>query len=103
MQTEREAFLRVRATVRRLMRHWEITDKDLARAFGMSRQAINYRINGRTTIHEDDAAGFAAYFRVPKAVLQMAPNDALRWVLDHPDAGPEAARAKGAYVQSEAA
>jgi Zn-dependent peptidase ImmA (M78 family) len=103
MRAEREALLRVRPAVRKLMKYWDLTDSDLAAAFGVSRQAINYRINGRTVIHEDDAAGFAAYFRVPKEILRMAPDDALRYVLDHPECGPPSMRGKGASLSSAVA
>lgn len=66
------------------MRYFELTDAHLAEAFGISRQAMNYRINGRTVISDDDLAGFAAFFGVPKEVLYLSPDDVIRWVLDHP-------------------
>ena len=81
----REARLRVRPVLRRLMRHFELTDRALADAFGISRQAMNYRINGRTTIPPEEVAGFAAFFGVPEQVMYLTPDEALRWVLDHPD------------------
>lgn len=85
MTSAREARQRVRRVIRKLMRHWDLHDADLADAFGVSRQAMNYRLTGRTAIAPEEEAGFAAFFGVPTAVLYLPPDDALRWVLDHPE------------------
>jgi len=84
----RQARRQVPIVVRRLMRHFDVTDRHLAEAFGLSRQAINQRVNGKTPIRPEEEDGFAAFFGLPAEVLRLAADDALRWVLDHPDAGP---------------
>lgn len=80
----REARRHAPAVLRRLMRHFDLTDGDLADAFGVSRQTVNAWANGRTRIPEEIETGLSAYFMVPKEVLHSSPDDALRWVLDHP-------------------
>lgn len=80
----KEARQQVPAVLRRLMRYYDLTDGDIAAAFGVSRQTVNAWANARTRIPEEYETGLAAYFEVPKEVLYSTPDEALRWVLDHP-------------------
>ena len=70
--------------LRRLARYYEVTDLQLALALDVSRQTVNSWVNGRTRIPDEIEAGLAAFFGVPREVLYLSPDDALRWVLDHP-------------------
>ena len=55
---------------------------------GMTRQAIYNRLHGTAGFKSEEMAGLAVLFGVPTGVLSMAPDDALRWVLDHPERRP---------------
>jgi plasmid maintenance system antidote protein VapI len=80
----KEARQQVPAVLRRLMRYFDLTDGDVAAAFDVSRQTVNAWANARTRIPEEIETGLAAYFGMPKEVLYSSPDDAIRWVLDHP-------------------
>lgn len=93
--------------LRQLMAYSGVTGGQLARAFGMSRQAMSLRITGKQRFGADEIAGLAACFGVPVQVFYLSPDEALRWVIDHPQAVAEAVKsmvaAKGAYIISTAA
>lgn len=80
----KHARQQVPAVLRRLMRYFDLTDGEIAAAFGVSRQTVNAWANGRTRIPEEIETGLAAYFGMPKEVLYSTPDQAIRWVLDHP-------------------
>ncbi len=81
----REAHLRVPAVMRRLMRHLDLTDADLGEALGgVKRQTVNSWANGRTRIPVEIEGGLATLFDMPREVLYLSPDEAIRWVLDHP-------------------
>ena len=74
------------------MRYFDVTDGQLGLALEVKRQTVNSWINGRTRIPDEFEKGIAAYFGVEEAVLRMEPDDALRWVLAHPElTSPEGA------------
>lgn len=83
-----DAEKRVPDTVRALKRHFNVSDRALATAFGTSRQTMNGRINSATKLTAAEVAGFAYFFRVPEGVLYLTRDEAIRWCLDHPEAGP---------------
>jgi transcriptional regulator with XRE-family HTH domain len=80
----REDHERAAKVVRRLARYYEITDLQLASALNVSRQTLNSWVNGRSRMPDEIEAGLAVFFGVPRDVLYRTPDDALRWVLDHP-------------------
>lgn len=80
----REAHQRVPAVMRRLMKHLDLTDSDIGEALDVKRQTVNSWANGRTKIPAEIEEGFAALFDVPREVLYLSPDEAIRWVLDHP-------------------
>lgn len=73
----------VPAVVKRLMSYFDVSAAELARAFNVSRQAMALRLNGGTALKAEEVWGFSTYFGVPVEVMGLAPDDALRWVLDH--------------------
>ncbi len=85
VENARLARQRLPRTIRALMRLYDVTDQEVADAFGFgSRQALNNRLTGRTAIAPEEEEGFARFFGVERHVLYMEPEDAMRWALDHP-------------------
>jgi DNA-binding XRE family transcriptional regulator len=74
-----------RLTVRQLTRLIGVRQTEIADALGMSRQTFNGRMTGATNLEPWELAGIAAMLGVPVHVLEMEPNDAIRWILDHPE------------------
>lgn len=68
------------------MRYQGVTDGQVAEALGVgvSRQTVNGWANGRTKIPIEMEDGLAVLFDVPKEVMHLTPDAAVRWVLDHP-------------------
>ena len=85
-----DAQKQVPLTVRALKAYYGVSDAALGRAFGTSRQTINGRLTKATKLSAGEVAGFARFFRVPEGVLYLTKDEAIRWCLDHPDAGPPA-------------
>lgn len=75
--------------IRRLALHYDVTASDLAEQLGVTRAAVSSRLNGKTVIRSEELAGLAHYFGVPILVFYLEPDEALRWVLDHPEHRPE--------------
>ena len=73
----------VPGVLRRLKSYCEVTDMEIAEATGIPRSTVRSKMHGAPCVTRDLQA-FAAYFDVPLSVLVMTPDDALRWVLDHP-------------------
>jgi hypothetical protein len=69
--------------LRRLKNYCDVTDAEIAEATGIPRSTVRSKMGGAPCTVKDLAA-FAAYFDVPMAVFVMSPDEALRWVLDHP-------------------
>ena len=70
--------------LRALKRHCGVTDQDIAEVLGLTRQTVQNRFAGKTAIAPWELAGLAAFFDLPEAVLFDGPDEAIRWVLDHP-------------------
>lgn len=70
--------------IKRLMRLYGLREEEVADAFGMTRQAINNRLTGRTPIPCSEEDGWALLLHVPKELLHGAPEHALRWAIEHP-------------------
>lgn len=97
----------VPGTLRRLKAYYGLTDREIALASGMKRSTVQSRMAGSdTTATELDKLAQALH--VPVVVLFMRPDEALRWVLDHPFAEPAEPidapgdSAKGVYLSSAA-
>jgi transcriptional regulator with XRE-family HTH domain len=88
-----EAERRVPANVRALKAHYGVSDAALGAAFGTSRQTINGRLTNATRLRAAEIAGFARFFNVPPGVLYLTREEAIRWCLDHREAGPISLRA----------
>lgn len=71
-------------TIRRLMNYFGISMTELVEVLGVGRQTAYNRMSGSSSFRQEDLAGLAAFFEVPVAVLQGPPDDAVRYVLDHP-------------------
>lgn len=83
VQTATTSAENVPAVLRRLKNYCEVTDVEIAEATGIPRSTVRSKMQGAPCTVRDLAA-FAAFFDVPLGVFVMSPDDALRWVLDHP-------------------
>lgn len=76
---------RVRANVRVLKAHRNLSDEAIARTAGYSsRQVLSARLNGRTDMSSEDYARIASALRVEPHVLMMRADEVLAWIEDHP-------------------
>jgi hypothetical protein len=85
VNTARQKWQDVPHVLRALKRYFEITDEQLGVALGLTRQAVQSRLGGASKITPWELAGFAALFGIPESLFFGSPDEALRWVLDHPD------------------
>lgn len=84
METARQKWERRRETIKLLADYLGFKTAELARRMEMNRSTMTGRLNGSTQVEPWELAGFAAVFGVPVEVLEMDPEDAIRWVLDNP-------------------
>lgn len=84
MEEARQHWARRGETVATVARFLNWTTSALADEMGMTRPTITSRLKGHTTMERWELPGFALVLGVPVEVLEMEPNDAVRWVLDHP-------------------
>lgn len=80
---------RTRATVKALKGYRGITDQDIAKLLGWTRQKVQSYVAGPTRFTDEALVAFGYALEVPGYVLMLEKDDALRWVLDHPH-GPDA-------------
>jgi predicted DNA-binding protein (UPF0251 family) len=76
---------RIRWTHRRhvvagLARVEDLSQGDLARGMGMSRQTLSTRLSGQSSITPWELDGFAVILGVERHVLEMEPPAALEWL-----------------------
>ena len=83
-----EARTVVPKTVDRLMTHFGVSAIALGQELGVSRQAVYSRLRGTAGFKSEEMVGLSVLFGVPTQVLSLSPDDALRWVLDHPERRP---------------
>lgn len=83
MIRSRIAWNNRRHTIAGLARVEGIHDASLARSMGMSRQKLSNRLSGQNTIPPWELDGFSVVLGVERAVLDMEPAEALRWVAAH--------------------
>lgn len=75
----------VPATLRALKRHCGLTDKEIAETAGMKRSTLNNRQSGLQPATADELQRLAKdVYDVPIFVLFFPPDEAVRWVIDHP-------------------
>ena len=83
MEAARQQWAQHGETVATLARFLNWTTSALADQMGMTRPTITSRLKGHTKMEPWELPGFAAVLGVPVEVLNMAPNEAVRWVLDN--------------------
>jgi transcriptional regulator with XRE-family HTH domain len=75
----------VPATLRALKRFCGLTDQQIADAADMRRSTLHNRQSGLSPATADELGRIAAdVYDVPIFVLFLPPDEAIRWVLDHP-------------------
>lgn len=84
LEAMRAAKTRVPSVIRQLMTYKRLRMYHLAEALGIEPTSMSARLNGKTVIKQEELAALAVLFRVPVAIFYMGPDQALRWVLDHP-------------------
>ena len=75
-------------SVAAIVNHLRIRQQQLAVVLGLDNQRVSERLNGRRRIQGWEMDAFAIILEVPPAVLRMAPDEAVRWVIDNPQARP---------------
>lgn len=90
--------------LRRLKAYRGLTDQQIAVRSGMKRSTVQSRMAGKP-VPTDELDELAHALGVPVVVLFMPADEALRWVLDHPEMPPAAdatpqSEAKGASLRS---
>lgn len=101
-QAVERAQANVPATLRKLRDFYGWTDVDLAARTGIPRTTLASRLRKTHPIAatSPELAAFAAAYGVPVGVLFLEPNEALRWLIDHP--GKEENYAKPGYLKTPA-
>lgn len=84
LEAMRRAKTGVPSVIRQLMAYKGLRAYHLAAALGVEPTSMSARLNGKTVIKQEELAALAVLFDVPIAVFYLSPDDALRWVLDHP-------------------
>ena len=84
MNGVRGQWANVVPSLRALKRHCGVTDQDIAEVLGLTRQTVQNRFAGKTAIAPWELAGLAAFFDIPEEILFDGPDEAIRFVLDHP-------------------
>jgi DNA-binding XRE family transcriptional regulator len=79
----KEQYLRRNKTVRLLMRNLDLSQSKVAEVLGVSRQAVHQKVVGTSRFEPWELDGVAAAMGVPREVVDMEPDEALRWALDH--------------------
>lgn len=78
---------RTRSTIKALKGYRGLTDQDIADRIGWGRSRVQSYVAGPTKLTDEALTAFGFALEVPGYVLMLEKDDALRWVLDHPD-GP---------------
>jgi hypothetical protein len=89
-------------TLRTVQDYYRVSNVKLGLASGIPTSTVRNKVLGLTPLLTAESERFAEALGVPFEVLTMAPADALRWVIDHPEAGPPGTGAKGAELSSAA-
>ena len=70
-------------TVAKVAKFLNWTTSALADQMGMTRSTLTGRLKGHTAMEPAELRGFSLALGVPVHVLEMEPNQAVRWVIDH--------------------
>jgi hypothetical protein len=84
IQDARQRWERYRETIVKLTKFLDISTTDLADEMGMTRPTMTGRLKGYSRIEPWELPGFALALGVPVEVLDLEPDEAVRWILDHP-------------------
>lgn len=84
LEAMRLAKTRVPNVIRALMSYTRHRTYHLAAALGVTPTSVSARLNGSTVIKQEELAALGVLFDVPVEVFYLEPDQALRWVLDHP-------------------
>jgi transcriptional regulator with XRE-family HTH domain len=76
----------VPAVLRQLRNYWGTNDAVLSRLTGIKRTTLANKMKGNGAFSPGEMRALAAVFGVPIEVLYLKPGDAVRWILDHPEA-----------------
>lgn len=85
MEAERRRWDERRDTIVTLARYLNISTTELAAQMGITRPTMTGRLKGYSRIEPWELPGFALVFGVPVEVLDLEPDEAIRWVLDNPE------------------
>lgn len=85
MAERREWWATRYRTVEAVARHLKIPGRDLGRLLGVSQSTISKKLAGVVRLEPWELDALAHVLGVPEYVLWSEPNDAIRWILDHPD------------------
>jgi hypothetical protein len=85
-----EARTRVPKTVEKVLGYYSLTGADVSRVLGLNPQTVHNKLSGRSAFRHEEIVGLARWLATPiDVLLRLEPDDALRWVIDHPDVRPE--------------
>ncbi len=85
----RQQWEEQRTTVRQVLRYLGASQSEIAEGLGLTRQSLNGRLMGRIQFNPWELDAIAKGLGIPRKVLNGSPEDAIRWLLDHPEVAPE--------------
>lgn len=74
----------VPVVLRKLLRHYGLTQGGAAVMMGKSTSWMQERVSGRTACSHVDLAGLSRLLGVPVDLFYRDPNEAVRYAIDHP-------------------
>lgn len=89
-------------TLRTVQDYYRVSNVKLGLAAGIPTSTVRNKVLGLTPLGTAESERFAQALGVPLDVLTMRPDEALRWVMEHPEAGPLGSPVKGAYLSPAA-
>lgn len=75
----------VPAVLRRFRNYMGTNDAELARLTGIKRTTLANKMKGNGSFSPGEMHALAEVFGVPVDVLYLEPDNAVRWLLDHPE------------------
>lgn len=77
------------AVIKALSRHFEVKSADMAELIDVERSAMSSKLNARREFKHEELYTLGQFFRVPLELFYGTRDDAIRFVLDHPETGPD--------------